>query len=100
MLRLSNTAPFEEILQRWSAVCNTVTDLTGPRLNLPLPAPKASALPLDQLWPVFTTSVMSFLSRQGVDFFMNTIAKLYVKRWISVRLTATNFCIRKDDKYC
>ena len=98
MLRLSNTAPFEEILQRWRAVCNVVTDLTGPRLNLPLPAPKTSALPLDQQWPVFTTSVMSFLSRQRVDFFMNTIAKLYVKRWISVSLTATNFYIIKNDK--
>ena len=35
MLRLSNTAAFEEILQRWRAVCNTVTDLTGLRLEPP-----------------------------------------------------------------
>ena len=34
-LRLSNTAAFEETLQRWPDVGNTVTDLTGPRLEPP-----------------------------------------------------------------
>ena len=28
-LRLGNTAPFQEVLQRWRAVGNTVFDLTG-----------------------------------------------------------------------
>ena len=32
-LRPSNTASFEEMLQRWRAVGNTVSDLTGPRLK-------------------------------------------------------------------
>ena len=32
-LRLSNTAPFEEMLQRWQTVGNTVFDLTGPRFK-------------------------------------------------------------------
>ena len=29
----SNTAPFEEMSQRWRAVGNTVSDLTGPRFE-------------------------------------------------------------------
>ena len=33
-LRPRNTAPFEEMLQRWQAVGNTVSDLTGPRFKL------------------------------------------------------------------
>ena len=32
-LRPGNTAPFEEKLQRWRAVGNTVSDLTGPRFE-------------------------------------------------------------------
>ena len=32
-LRLGNTASFEEMLQRWRAVGNTVFDLTGPRFE-------------------------------------------------------------------
>ena len=32
-LRPSNTAPFEEILQRWGAIGNTISDLTGPRFE-------------------------------------------------------------------
>ena len=28
-----NTAPFKEMLQRWRAVGNTVSDLTGPRFE-------------------------------------------------------------------
>ena len=32
-LRPGNTAPFEEMLQRWRAVGNTVSDLTGPRFE-------------------------------------------------------------------
>ena len=32
-LRPGNTAPFEEMSQRWRAVGNTVSDLTGPRFE-------------------------------------------------------------------
>ena len=32
-LRPGNTAPFEEMSQRWRAVSNTVSDLTGPRFE-------------------------------------------------------------------
>ena len=32
-LRPGNTAPFKEISQRWQAVGNTVSDLTGPRFE-------------------------------------------------------------------
>ena len=32
-LRPRNTAPFEEMLQRWRSVGNTVSDLTGPRFE-------------------------------------------------------------------
>ena len=32
-LRPGNTAPFEEMSQRWRAVDNTVSDLTGPRFE-------------------------------------------------------------------
>ena len=32
-LRLGNTALFEEMLQQWQAVGNTVSDLTGPRFE-------------------------------------------------------------------
>ena len=31
---LGNTAPFEEMSQRWRAVGNTVSDSTGPRFEL------------------------------------------------------------------
>ena len=45
-IRPGNTAPFEKMLQRWRAVGNTVSDLTGPRFKPP--APETNALPLDQ----------------------------------------------------
>ena len=32
-LRLGNTAPFEEMSQRWRAVSNTASDLTSPRFE-------------------------------------------------------------------
>ena len=32
-LRPGNTAPFEEMSQRWRAIGNTVSDLTGPRFE-------------------------------------------------------------------
>ena len=48
-LRPGNTAPFKEMLQRWRAVGNTVSDMTGRVLNLRPPAPKTNALPLDQV---------------------------------------------------
>ena len=32
-LRQGNTAPFEEMSQRWRAVGNTVSDLTGPKFE-------------------------------------------------------------------
>ena len=32
-LRTGNTAPFEEMSQRWRAVGNTVSDLTSPRFE-------------------------------------------------------------------
>ena len=32
-MRLGNTAPFEKMSQRWRAVGNTVSDLTGPRFG-------------------------------------------------------------------
>ena len=32
-LRQGNTAPFEEMSQRWRAIGNTVADLTGPRFE-------------------------------------------------------------------
>ena len=32
-LRPGNTAPFEEMSQRWRAVGNTVSNLTGPRFE-------------------------------------------------------------------
>ena len=35
--------------QRWQAVGNTVTNLTGRDLNLRPPAPETNSLPLDQL---------------------------------------------------
>ena len=33
LFRPGNTAPLEEMLQRWRAVGNTVSDLTGPRFE-------------------------------------------------------------------
>ena len=48
---MGNTAPFEEMLQRWRAVGNTVPDLTGRDLNLKPPAPETNAL-LSTNWPV------------------------------------------------
>ena len=44
-----NTAPFEETSQRWRAVGNTASDLTGPRFKPQPPATETNALPLDQL---------------------------------------------------
>ena len=49
-LRPGNTAPFEEMSQRWRAVGNTVSDLTGPRFEpRDLPLQRRTRLPLDQL---------------------------------------------------
>ena len=49
-LRPGDTAtPDEEMSQRWQAVGNTVSDLTGPRFKLRPPVPETNALPLDQL---------------------------------------------------
>ena len=36
-LCLRNTAPFEEMLQRWRAVGNTVSDLIGPKIKPQIP---------------------------------------------------------------
>ena len=44
-VRPSNTAPSEEMSQRWRAV-DTVPDLTGPRFEPSLPASETNALPL------------------------------------------------------
>ena len=44
-----HTSSFEEMSQRWQALGNTVSALTGPRFNLSPPAPETKALPLDQL---------------------------------------------------
>ena len=48
-LRPGNTAPFEEISQRWLAVGNTASDLTGRDLNFRPPDPETNALPLADL---------------------------------------------------
>ena len=48
-LRPDNTASFEEMSQRWRAVGNSVSDLTGPRFEPQTSAPETNALPLDQL---------------------------------------------------
>ena len=48
-LRRGNTAPFEEMLQRWRAVGNSVSDWPALDLNLVPPAPQTNALRLDQL---------------------------------------------------
>ena len=47
-LRLVNAAPFEEMLQRWRAVRNTVSDLPARDLNLKPPTPETNELLLDQ----------------------------------------------------
>ena len=47
-LHPSNTAPFEEMLQRWRAVGNIMSDLQAQDLNLRPPTPETRALPLDQ----------------------------------------------------
>ena len=48
-LRLGNTASFEEMLQRWLIIGNTVSDLTSRDLNLRPPVSETNMLPLDQL---------------------------------------------------
>ena len=47
-LRPGNTDSFEEMSQRWRAVGNTVTDLTGPSFELQTSRPRNNTLPLDQ----------------------------------------------------
>ena len=47
--RQHSLLPFEEMLRRWQAVGNTVSDLTGPRFESQPPTPGTNALPLDQL---------------------------------------------------
>ena len=44
-----NTAPFEEMLQWWRAIGNTVSDLTGHRFEPETLRSNTIALPLDQL---------------------------------------------------
>ena len=49
-LRPGNTAPFQEMSQRWRAVGNTVSDLTGPRFEPQTSRSRdENALPLDQV---------------------------------------------------
>ena len=48
-LRPGNTASFEEMLQRWQAVGNTASDLTGPRFESRTSRLETNSLPLDQL---------------------------------------------------
>ena len=43
LLLPGNTAPFEEMLQRWRVVGNTVSDLTPQDLNHRPPAPETNA---------------------------------------------------------
>ena len=52
-LRISTPvgSTFEEMLQQWRAVGNSVSDLSGPRFEPPIHAPsETSALSLYQLW--------------------------------------------------
>ena len=44
-----NAASFEEMLQQWWAVGNTVSDLTSPRFDLRFSAPETNTLLLEQL---------------------------------------------------
>ena len=44
-----NTAPFEEMSQRWRVVGNTVSNFTDPRFEPQTSRSKANTLPLDQL---------------------------------------------------
>ena len=48
-LRTGNTAPFEEMSQRWRAIGNTVSDLTGPRFELRTSCSRDKCIRLDQL---------------------------------------------------
>ena len=47
--RAAQLQPFEEILQRWRAVNNTVSDLAARDLNLRPPAPETNECLLDRL---------------------------------------------------
>ena len=49
LLRPGDTVPLEEMSQRWRAVFNTVSDLTGQDLNFRPPAPATNALPVGHL---------------------------------------------------
>ena len=49
LFRQGSTAPFEEVLQRWRVVGNTLFNFTGPKFEPQTPAPETNALPLDQL---------------------------------------------------
>ena len=44
-----NTATFEEMLQRWQAVVNTLSDLTGLRFEAQTSPPEKNAIPLGLL---------------------------------------------------
>ena len=48
-LRPGQTDPFEEMLLRWRAVGNTVSNFIGLDLSLKLPVPETNALQHDQL---------------------------------------------------
>ena len=68
-LRSGNTAPFEEMLRRWRAVCNTVSDLTEPRFELQTfryRDERVTARPISQL----------HVHMNCINFYTNKIQKL------------------------
>ena len=102
-LRPDNSAALEEMSQRWRAVGNTVSDLTGQRFE-PDPASDTNALPLDRqvgkkaeeaflsnvlkalLWPIYdlSTQCCNLQPKNGAK--VNSIVKSFITsyyiRWM------------------
>ena len=91
-----NTAPFEEMLQRWRAVGNTVSDLTvniriivgntvsdltARDSNLRPPAPKTNTSPLDQLAGIAENSLLKLSQTHTSNFYSNRVKWLF---WLPV----------------
>ena len=75
-LRPGNTAPFEEMSQRWLAVGNTVSDLTGQRFES-----QTSRSRDERITARPTVNNIGFIKKKKNIYIYNTLCKLRNRGW-------------------
>ena len=69
-LRPGNKAPSEEMLQRWRAVGNSVSDLTGPRFELQTSRSKYECVATRPTgWSIFSIALVIFFGNTASNRF-------------------------------